>query len=135
MRVAQIFPRPLSAIDCPEAVDECRCRKPVGIPLKGLERQQDAELDDQLDPITYLDVVDLKRIVEHRDNWEHFESTMNIKLPTDRRGNAKNLSWFDTLNDIRKIMAHPANRSYKESHFEFLNFLEQELDKRLNSGE
>jgi len=105
------------------------------IRMKGLERQQDADVDDQLDPITYLDVVDLKKIVEHKENWQHFEPTLNIKLPTDRKGNAKNISWFDTLNDIRKIMAHPANRSYKESHFEFLNFLESELDKKLNSSE
>ena len=49
------------------------------------------------DAITYLDVVDLKKIIEHKDNWQHFEPTMNIRLPSDRKGNAKNVSWFDTL--------------------------------------
>lgn len=112
----------------------------AGIPqkdirMKGLDRQQDADGDEQLDPITYLDVVDLKKIVEHKDNWPHFESTMNIKLPSDRKGNAKNVSWFDSLNEIRKIMAHPANRSYKEAHFDFLNFMEAELEKRLKARE
>lgn len=111
----------------------------TGIPqkeirMKGLERQQDVDPDEQLDPITYLDVVDLKKIVEHKDNWPHFEPTMNIKLPTDRKGNAKNLSWFDTLNEIRRIMAHPANRNYKETHYDFLNFIETELDRKLPSG-
>ncbi|MET4198748.1 DGQHR domain-containing protein [Bradyrhizobium sp. LA6.12] len=111
----------------------------AGIPqkeirMKGLDRQQDAEVDEQLDPITYLDVVDLKKIIEHKNNWPQFEPTMNIKMPDDRKGNAKNISWFDTLNDIRKIMAHPANRAYKASHYEFLNTLEIELEKRLNAG-
>jgi DNA sulfur modification protein DndB len=111
----------------------------VGIPqkeirMKGLDRQQDAEADEQLDPITYLDVVDLKKIVEHKNNWSHFEPTMNIKMPDDRKGNAKYISWFDTLNDIRKIMAHPANRAYKPAHYEFLNTLEAELHKRLATG-
>ncbi|QDF41980.1 DGQHR domain-containing protein [Bradyrhizobium symbiodeficiens] len=111
----------------------------AGIPqkeirMKGFERQQDADVNEQLDPITYLDLVDLKKIVEHKNNWPHFEATMNIKMPDDRKGNAKNISWFDTLNDIRKIMAHPANRSYKASHYEFLNILEDELQKRLGSS-
>jgi DGQHR domain-containing protein len=112
----------------------------VGIPqkeirMKGLDRQQDAEAEEQLDPITYLDVVDLKKIVEHKNNWPHFESTMNIKMPEDRKGNAKNISWFDTLNEIRKIMAHPANRTYKTTHYEFLNILEAELEKRFSASE
>ncbi|MCC8958372.1 DGQHR domain-containing protein [Bradyrhizobium sp. Pear77] len=109
----------------------------IGIPqkdirMKGLDRQQDADPEEQLDPITYLDVVDLKKIVEHKNNWALFEPTMNIKLASDRSGNQKNVSWFDKLNDARKIMAHPANRSYKESDFEFLNFLETELERRLS---
>jgi DNA sulfur modification protein DndB len=111
----------------------------AGIPqkeirMKGLDRQQDADVDEQLDPITYLDVVDLKKIVEHKDNWPHFEQSLNIKMPDDRKGIAKNVSWLDTLNDIRKIMAHPANRAYKEAHYEFLNTLEAELQKKLTAG-
>ena len=107
---------------------------PAQAGLKGLDRQQDADADEQLDPITYLDVVDLKKIIEHEDNWLHFEPTMNIKMPDDRKGNAKYISWFDTLNEIRKIMAHPANRAYKPAHYEFLNTLEAELQKRLATG-
>ncbi|WP_024517131.1 DGQHR domain-containing protein [Bradyrhizobium sp. Tv2a-2] len=111
----------------------------AGIPqkdirMKGLDRQQDAEVDEQLDPITYLDVVDLKKIVEHKNNWLYFEPTMNIRMRDDRRGNAKNISWFDTLNDIRKIMAHPANRSYKQAHYDFLDTLEAELEKRFGTS-
>jgi len=101
------------------------------IRMKGLERQQDAVPEEQLEPATYLDIVDLKKVVEHTQNWKLFEKTLSIRQPTDRNGLAKYVSWFDRLNDIRKIMAHPTNRAYKDGDFLFLAFLEAELEKNV----
>lgn len=103
------------------------------IKVKCFERQQDAKADEQLPIESYLDLVDLKKIVEHSQNWKLFESTLSIPVASDRKGLAKYVSWFDRLNDIRKIMAHPTNRSYKSGDVAFLSFLEAELDKRIGA--
>lgn len=80
----------------------------------------------------YLDFIQYKKIIEQKDNWEHFKSAFNIQQPDEQKGKVKYLSWMDQLNDIRRIWAHPTEeRTYKMEHYKFLNWISSELNNRL----
>lgn len=78
----------------------------------------------------YLDVLDLKKIVEAKENWTAFEKTLDVRLPDQPKGGLKFVKWIEELNEIRKKFAHPYNRSYSDSEFTLLEYLHQELMQR-----
>jgi DNA sulfur modification protein DndB len=79
----------------------------------------------------YLDVIDLKKIVENPANWDLFKESTSIRLPDDKHGQHKYLKWIERLNEVRRIAAHPAvNRSYKDEDIEFLEFIDEQLADR-----
>jgi len=79
----------------------------------------------------YLDFIDLKSIIEQKDNWPLFEKTLNIQLPEEKKGRAKYLEWFDKLNRIRRVFAHSYGRKLEESDMETLAFVEEKLREKL----
>lgn len=80
----------------------------------------------------YLDFIQYKKIIEQKENWEHFKNAFSIKQPDEQKGKAKYLSWMDQLNEIRKIYAHPTEeRTYKMEHYKFLDWITSELKNRL----
>jgi hypothetical protein len=82
---------------------------------KAYEKRLDDAAEDKKDLATYLDFVDLRKIVERPKNWELFKPTLNIRLPQDGENkNAKCVSWFDEINKLRRISAHPYNRFYDD---------------------
>jgi DNA sulfur modification protein DndB len=82
---------------------------------KAYEKRLDDAAEDKKDLATYLDFVDLRKIVERPKNWELFRATLNIRLPQDGENkNAKCVSWFDEINKLRRISAHPYNRFYDD---------------------
>jgi DNA sulfur modification protein DndB len=77
--------------------------------------------EDEAGPIeSYLDFLDFKKIVEANENWGHFSDSLNIRLETERKGSAKYLKWFDEVNRIRRIPAHPFGKSYKDDDISLL---------------
>lgn len=106
-----------------------------GVPIKEVktkayDRSQEAEFDDRLPLETYLDFIDLKKIVEHKQNWEFLKPVFNIPDPGDK-GLAKNLKWIDRLNELRRISAHPSEkRHYKAEDLEYVQFVHEEFFKR-----
>jgi DNA sulfur modification protein DndB len=77
--------------------------------------------EDEAGPIeTYLDFLDFKKIVESTENWQYFSDSLNIMLETERKGSAKYLKWFDEVNRIRRIPAHPYGKTYKDEDVELL---------------
>ena len=107
-----------------------------GVPNKDMKtKAYQRSLDDPPErraPLeAYLDLLDLKKIVENRENWHLFQRSFDIPMPGSK-GLAKNLRWMDRLNDIRRIPAHPYNRQYKSGDFEFLHWLEDELENRIH---
>lgn len=109
-----------------------------GVPIKDVktkayDRSQEAEFDDRLPLETYLDLIDLKKIVEHKQNWELLKPVFNIPDPGDK-GLAKNLKWMDRLNELRRISAHPSEkRHYKAEDLEYVQFVHEEFFKRRNA--
>lgn len=80
---------------------------------------------------TYLDIIELKKIVETAENWQYFKDTLNIPLPGQQNGLTKYIKWMDEFNDIRKIYAHPYNRAYSDANIGLLELVERELRNRV----
>ena len=55
---------------------------------------------------------------------------MSIKLTDDKKGQQKYLKWIERLNEVRRITAHPMNRTYKDEDIEFLGFIDEQLSER-----
>ena len=104
-----------------------------GIPQKEIKLDAMKKMYDEQDPMppeTYLDVIQLKKIVESKANWDLFKTTLDIKLPQERKGQAQYLKWLERLNEVRRIPAHPFGRSYSDSDLEFLEYLDEQLHAR-----
>lgn len=105
-----------------------------GIPTKDIKVTAYAKKVDDKDkdlPIeTYLDVIELKKIVEVTTNWEFFKDSMSVQLPNEKKGQQKYLKWVERLNEVRRIAAHPMNRTYKDEDIEFLDFINEQLADR-----
>jgi hypothetical protein len=101
------------------------------IKKKALEKMMDDPADQQKSPEVYLDFIQLKAIVEQKENWPLFASTLSIQMPDENKGRAKYLEWFDRINKIRRIFAHSYGRNLEEADVEALAFVEEQLRERL----
>jgi hypothetical protein len=99
------------------------------IKLAAMNKMYD-DKEKQMPPETYLDVIELKKIVEHQQNWEAFKETLSIQLLDERKGQAKYLKWMERLNEVRRIAAHPFGRTYKPDDLDFLEFIDEQLQAR-----
>lgn len=80
----------------------------------------------------YLNVVDLKEIIEITANWPHFESVYNVPMSDEKKGKKYYTSWIIRFADLRHIAAHPsATRSYTEEDLEFIEWLRVEVMSKL----
>jgi DNA sulfur modification protein DndB len=96
---------------------------------KAFEKQVEADPDKQKDLATYLDFIDLRKIVETPKNWVHFKDDLDIQLP-DEQANRKHTRWFDDINKLRRVSAHPYNRGYDDAEVEEIQLIYQTLIKR-----
>lgn len=80
----------------------------------------------------YLDIMDIKEVIEQKNNWLHFESVFNIPMIDENKGKKYYTSWIAKFNELRRIPAHKsALRIYSEEDFEFLDWLRVEFYDRL----
>lgn len=102
-----------------------------GIPQKEIKLSAHSKMyEERGDPMpveTYLDFTDLKKIVEHAQNWNLFSAQLNIRLPGEKGGQAKYLRWMDSINEIRRVPAHPYGRKYKDDQIELLGLVDDKL--------
>lgn len=79
----------------------------------------------------YLDILDLKRTVEHSDNWPHFRPVLNIPQPSENKGKKHYTSWMARLNELRRVPAHKSSlRTYTDDDLVFLDWLASEVEAR-----
>lgn len=97
---------------------------------KAYEKRLEADEGDRKDIGTYLDFLDLMKIVDNPKNWPHFSKTLNIRLPGENKGKARNVSWFGEVNKTRRISAHPYNRGYSDEEVSILDHVHRELTTR-----
>lgn len=74
-----------------------------------------------------LEFLELRKIVEQKDNWPHFAASFNIPLPGQQKGLAKYVKWFDEVNRIRRVSAHPYQRTYSQQDLEILQIVTKKL--------
>ena len=91
----------------------------------------DDDLAQQLPVEHYLEWLQVRRIVEQRDLRDKFKDTLSIQMPEEKNGRHVYFTWFDRVNEIRRIAAHPAGRQYKEDDIELLRFVVNSLSERL----
>ncbi|MFC3552250.1 DGQHR domain-containing protein [Lysobacter cavernae] len=102
------------------------------IKSKAYAKSLDVEDADARLPLeTYVDFIEFKRIIEHKDRWLMFKSVMDIPLD-GAKGKAKNLEWMDRYNEIRRVPSHATvDRHYKAEHFVLLDSITDTLKKRI----
>lgn len=111
-----------------------------GIPDKKIkvaayERSQEYPIEERSPLESYLDFIDYKKIVEHRQNWPLLKPVFDIPEEGDK-GKAKNLKWMDRVNQLRRVSAHPGEkRHYKLEDFEYVDFIHSEFMRRLIEAE
>lgn len=102
------------------------------IKIKAYSKRADTDPDGNTSLETYLDIIELKKIIETNENWPYFKDVLNIQLPSQQKGLAKYVRWIDDFNDVRKIYAHPFNRSYSDDDVELLDLVQGKLKASLN---
>lgn len=91
------------------------------------KRSLDYDVEERLPLETYLEVIEMKKIVENKQNWPLFKEVFNIP-ETGEKGMAKNLKWMDRINELRRIPGHPAKeRHYKIEDFQYIDFVHNKL--------
>jgi hypothetical protein len=95
------------------------------------QKMLDDPPEKQKSPEVYLDFIQLKTIVEQKDNWPLFSPTLSIPMPNEKKGKAKYVSWFDSINRIRRIFAHSYGRKLEEQDIEILAYVEEMLREKL----
>jgi DNA sulfur modification protein DndB len=99
------------------------------------KKQQEDASDRRKPKEAYLDVVDLKEIIESGANWPHFEGIFNAPMPNEKKGKKYYTSWILHYNELRKIAAHKNElRSYSEEDLEFLEWLRTEIYSKLDQA-
>ena len=79
-------------------------------------------------------MVEIKKIVDSKENWPRFKAVFNIPEPGEK-GLAKNTKWMVRINELRRIPAHPArDRHYRVEDFEYIDFIYESLMERLRDA-
>jgi hypothetical protein len=97
--------------------------------VDAFRKRTQTPVEDQEPLETYIDFIDFRKIVEAKENWPHFEQ-LSIQLPEEKKGQVKYLRWFDEVNRLRRIPAHPFGKRYKDKDIEILNFVYNQLENK-----
>jgi DNA sulfur modification protein DndB len=104
-----------------------------GIKAKAYQKSLDDDDESRLPLENYLDFIEYKKIVEHKQHWPLFKPAFDIALPGEK-GYSKNLGWMDRVNELRRISAHPTKeRSYRIEDFHFIDFIHEEFRAHLST--
>jgi DNA sulfur modification protein DndB len=94
-------------------------------------RRIDSAPEDKLPPEGYLDWIHYVDIVKHKEVREELKGALSIRLPDDQAGKHFYVGWFDAINRMRRIPAHPSGRTYKPADIDALNFIVEHLQAHL----
>ncbi|OPX99389.1 MAG: hypothetical protein A4E58_00303 [Syntrophorhabdus sp. PtaB.Bin006] len=96
------------------------------------KKQQEDPILKRLPKEAYLDILDIKDIVQQSNNWLHFEPVFNIPMEGEKKGKKYYTQWIVVFNELRRIPAHKSSlRTYSEDDFNFLDWLRTEFYDRL----
>jgi len=99
------------------------------------KQQEDPPGPKRLPREAYLDILDIKDIIQQEGNWMHFEPVFNIPIEGEKKGKKYYTSWIAKFNELRRIPAHKsALRTYSEDDFSFLDLIGTEFYSRLEQN-
>lgn len=91
----------------------------------------DEEVESRLPVETYLDWIQLRKIIEQKEVRNEVKNALSIPLDSEPPGKHFYTAWFDEFNKIRRIPAHPMGRGYTDSNIELLVKLTDHLKLNL----
>jgi hypothetical protein len=94
-------------------------------------RRMDSDPDGTTPLEDYVEFPDLRKIVVAADNWLHFQNTLNIPLPGQRRGLPKYLQWLEEFEDLKKAAEAVDDHAYTDTQMALLKHVADELKQRL----
>lgn len=97
------------------------------------ERRIDDDGDEKLPVETYLDWIHLQKIVKQKEVRDGFKEVLSIRLRDEPGGKHFYDGWFDAINRIRRIPAHPAGRSYSDEDLQIVSHVIEFLTNALPS--
>jgi hypothetical protein len=98
--------------------------------VDAFRKQTQAPLDEQGPLETYMDFLDFRKVVETAENWPNFKDELSISLLDEKKGQAKYVKWFDEVNRLRRVPAHPFGKLYKDADIAILEHVYGELASR-----
>ncbi|NHK26519.1 DGQHR domain-containing protein [Parvularcula flava] len=98
-------------------------------------RSQDVDPDERGPLEEYLFFIEYRKIVEKKENWDHFKAIFDIPLPGEK-GQAKNLKWMDKINDIRKKTTHQStNRRLTDAEVNIVDFVHAKFINQISAAD
>ncbi len=79
----------------------------------------------------YLDWIQYAKLASTKEIRDEVKSALSIRLPGDPAGKHFYSGWFDAINRIRRIPAHPSGRAYKPQDIEVLAVVVDHLRSNL----
>ena len=95
-----------------------------------IKRVED-DSDDKLPVDEYLDWIQYAKIAALKEVREDVKGALSIPLADDASGKHFYSSWFEEMNRIRRIPAHPSGRNYKSRDIEVLSVVVDHLKSNL----
>lgn len=107
----------------------------VGVPKEIQKACQAKRIDDEAGDKhtveTYLDWIQLQKIATQKDVRDAVKEVLSIQLQDEGGGKHFYSGWFDAFNRIRRIVAHPGGRSYKDDDLAVLSLICEHLANTL----
>ncbi|MEO5773873.1 MAG: DGQHR domain-containing protein [Sphingomicrobium sp.] len=94
-------------------------------------RRIDDEADEKLPVEEYLDWIQFVNLAKVKEIRDDVKDTLSIRLPDEQGGKHFYAGWFDAINRIRRIAAHPSGRAYKQADIETLSIVVDHLESYL----
>lgn len=94
-------------------------------------KRVDDDNDDKLPVETYLDWIQFGKLASMKGIREEVKGALSIRLPGEPPGKHFYDGWFDAINRIRRVPAHPSGRAYKANDIEVLSIVVDHLKSNL----
>lgn len=91
----------------------------------------DDDSEEKLPVEEYLDWIQFARLAGMKELRDEVKAALSIRLPSDGSGKHFYASWFDAVNKIRRVAAHPSGRAYKPADIEILAIIVDHLRSNL----
>jgi hypothetical protein len=94
-------------------------------------KRVDDESEDKLPVEEYLDWIQYATLAGIKEIRDEVKDVLSIRLPDEPSGKHFYRGWFDAINRIRRVPAHPSGRAYKDKDIEVLAIVIDHLKSNL----